>query len=291
MRLMKHLAAHRQQILDAAFIEQVGRRETSPPAKRGINPQDRPVSCGREKTTRGPLKSVLDWDQNLTGGIHLKAPLLQEFLRHLKTTAWRAQVRAVADVLDNGQRAAPDSVAHVFPHSDRCEQIVVRLHDKGRRTHPCEVCPVIGKKCDVRKMPGDIRIGSAKTVRQFSAQFRLIWCTHDRGSHIARPAQIVIIECLKQILDVASIETADVATFVDERRRWSDHDVGGKQFGSLDGSKHSDHRADGMAHINDRGLRIARDDFKNIVGVAVKRSVLAVIVERQIRVAAPHQIE
>ena len=91
------------------------------------------------------------------------------------------------------------------------------LQDQRRHRHRGEVGAVVGQERDPGEPPGDLRVGAAEARRQLLAELRPLGVAHDHRRHRARPAEVVAVQRLEQLVDVRLAEPADVV----RRRRCS----------------------------------------------------------------------
>ncbi len=78
MCLMENLAADRQQVLNPAFFEKVGRIVPEPTTEGRIDPDDGSLDASREQSARRVIKDIIDRGQRPSRTIHFSESVLAQ---------------------------------------------------------------------------------------------------------------------------------------------------------------------------------------------------------------------
>src|SRR3954468_18653013 len=156
-------------------------------------------------------------------------------------------VRAVPRRLHLPQRAAGEIAMHVLPDLLRRDEIVDALEDERWNAHVAEVGAIVREEGRPREAARDLRIGRAEALGELLRELRAIGILHDLRREVVRPADVVPLHCLQQLIDVIALEAADVfGRIVNVPRRWADEDQSRESLGLAFGGEHRDDRAHGM---------------------------------------------
>jgi hypothetical protein len=143
----------------------------------------------------------------------------------------------------------------------------------------------------VGEVPGDGRVGAAEARGETLAELRPVGVAHDHRRHRRRPAEVVGVEGVEQVVDVLLPEPAVVVAIVDVARRGTDEHEGAEAGGIAVGGEHADHRADRVSDEDNVVQVELLDDVEHVFGVTVEGVVLAAVVCTQVRPTGTDQVE
>jgi len=111
------------------------------------------------------------------------------------------------------------------------------------------------------------------------------------GSHGRRPAEVVALERVQQLVDVSALEAAEVVNVVEVARGRADEHQCREQLGHGDRGGHPDHRRNGVPNEDDVTQSELVTDLHHVIGVAVQRGIAVRVVRGEIRVAGADVVE
>ena len=86
------------------------------------------------------------------------------------------------------------------------DSVRIALQNERRSLDVGQVSAVVRKKCELRKMLCDHRVGAAKTVCQFFGEFGAIGVVHNDWCKSVGPTEIVAVEGFEEAVDVDRTE-------------------------------------------------------------------------------------
>ena len=130
----------------------------------------------------------------------------------------RAEVRAMPGRVEQHEPAAGDRAVHVLADRARGDHVLARTAARASgRAPPARSARLSDEERHPGELAGDLRVGAAEAVRQLLPELGPVGVAHDHRGHRARPAEVVAVERVEQLVDVGLAEPADVA----RRRRCS----------------------------------------------------------------------
>lgn len=124
-------------------------------------------------------------------------------------------MRTVADIVHQGQLAIRHDCVEIFAHRDRRDQIIGGLQNKRRSRQARNVFSVIGHEGHPGELLGNFRVGTTEAIGQLFTQCRLPRRAHNGRCHIARPTQVIAVQCVQKRLNVFRREPTDVIVRID----------------------------------------------------------------------------
>ena len=197
----------------------------------------------------------------------------------------------MAGRVQHHQRAVRDRVPHVLPDGDGCYRVVGALQDQRRRRDPGQLGPVVRQEGHPGERTRDRGVGAAEALGELRAQLGTVGVAHDHRGHRARPAQVVAVQRVEELLDVLGGEPADVRPVVDVARRRADEDQLGEEARRGEVGEHADHRGDRVPDEDHVPQVELGADVEHVVGVALQGGVAHGVVRREVRAAAAHVVE
>lgn len=187
--------------------------------------------------------------------------------------------------------AVADRAVDIFADGHGRDHVVAALQDKHAGSDVREVRAIVGHEGHPGEPPGDLRVGPAEAVGQLGGELRPLGVAHDRRGHGARPAEMIAVEELEQLLDLVAGEAADIIAVVDVARRGADEHQRVEQLGRRLRREDADHRAYRMPDENASGHARRSGDLDDVVRITLERAVTRRIVSGRLGAAGPGMVE
>ena len=172
-----------------------------------------------------------------------------------------------------------------------CDRVVGALQDQRGGGDLREVGAVVGQERGTGEDPGDPRVGGTEAVRQLLPEFGTLRVPHDHRRHRRRPAEIVAVQRLQQLVDVRTAEAAPVGVVVDVAGGGGEQHELGEEVRLTVRGQDADHRAHRMPDEDHLPQVQLAADLPYVVRVAVQGRVPLLPPGREVRAARTHMVE
>lgn len=162
---------------------------------------------------------------------------------------------------------------YIFSHDGRSYRILVALQDKRFRSQLVQIRAIVGEECDAGEVLGMDRVRFAKALFQLLRKLGMFGVSHNDGRHHGGPSGMVIVQHLKQVFDVGSLEAPDVLSIVDVAGGGADHHNTLEELRTFDCGKRADHRTHGVPNENHRSEAQLVNDLDHVSSVTVQGAV------------------
>ncbi len=158
------------------------------------------------------------------------------------------------------------------------DDVLGALEHQATRGDAVEVGAVVGEEGGPGEVLRYLGVGTAEAVGQLVRQLRPVGVAHDGRRHRARPAHVVAVEKVEQLVHLRLAKAADVVRVVDVAWRGPNQDEVVEELRRALGGEHADHGAHRVADehaATDAELAAELDD---VAGVALEGAVFRGVV-------------